>query len=348
MLKKISNFLFFMMITACSSGEIVSFAPAVKKAGPSVVAIQSERSSHNEFNPLLQDPFFKHFFSEQRNEGSSNKVRSLGSGFIISDIGYILTNYHVIKNSNSLIVKLDDGRTFKAKVIACDPPSDVAVIKIEAKNLPIATLGDSEKISVGDIALAIGNPFGVGQTVTQGIISGLDRKNLGINLYEGYIQTDVAINPGNSGGPLINTEGQVIGINTAILTSSGANNGIGFAIPINYAQQIMNDLIADGEVSRGWLGIIMADMNDDLRDSFNFKGDGILVRAVYTQSPASKAGILPGDIIVKINNQPIKDSTDVRDLITKLKSKQKIQILASRDGQEILFTVIIGTRQHID
>lgn len=340
----------FMLILCCTlcHAEHLSFSSSVKKASPSVVSIQSERSFYQEFNPFTQDPFFKSFFNNQRVENNVKKVRALGSGFIASDKGYILTNYHVIQNASSLIVKLDDGREFKAKVIACDPPSDVGVIKIEGSDLPVATLGDAEKLSIGDIVLAIGNPFGVGQTVTQGIVSALHRKNLGINMYEGYIQTDAAINPGNSGGPLINLDGNVIGINTAMLTSSGGNSGIGFAIPINYAQQIMADLINEGQVARGWLGVIMADLNDQIRESFHFKGDGVLVRAVYAKSPAAQAGILPGDIITKINNQVVKDSTDIRELITRLKQGQKIQISTCRDGQDILFSVIIGARDLIE
>jgi Do/DeqQ family serine protease len=328
--------------------ERLTFAQAVKKAAPSVVSIQCERSLYEDFSPFLQDPFFKQFFEDPRFHEPSQKIRALGSGFIISEKGYILTNYHVIKEASALIVKLDDGREFKAKVVACDPPSDVGVIKIEGNNLPVAVLGNSENIAVGDIALAIGNPFGVGQTVTQGIVSALHRKNLGINLYEGYIQTDAAINPGNSGGPLIDADGKVIGINTAILTRSGANNGIGFAIPITYAQQIMDDLIHDGQVSRGWIGIVMADLNPDIRESFHFNGQGVLVRAVYGQSPAAQAGILPGDIIIKINNQAIKDSSDVRDIVTRLKSKQKSYIVVNRDGQEISFSVIVGHREPIE
>ncbi len=326
-----------------------SFAAAVKKANPAVVSIQSEKTVANEMNPFMNDPFFRHFFNDPRLQEPSQKIKGLGSGVIVSKEGYILTNYHVIKDSTNILVKLNDDRELKAKVIASDPPSDVGVIKIDASDLPVASLGNSDELEVGDIVLAIGNPFGVGQTVTQGIVSGLNRKNLGINLYEGFIQTDAAINPGNSGGALIDIEGNLIGINSAILTRSGGNNGIGFAIPINFAKQIMDELIKDGAVERGWLGIIMTDLTPELQEVFNYEGTGgVLVRAVYSQSPAAKSGLQPGDIITKINNTIIKDSNDVRQLISSFKNKQKIKLTAIRDSEEMNFSIVISIREKLE
>jgi len=326
----------------------LSFASTVKKASPAVVSIQAERSLQAELTPFVNDPFFKNFFNEDSiNSEDAPTVRALGSGVLISKDGYILTNYHVIKDTKELLIKLEDGREFEGKVVAFDPPSDLGVVRIMGTNLPVAMLGDSEALEVGDVVLAIGNPFGVGQTVTQGIVSALQRKNLGLNLYEGYIQTDAAINPGNSGGALVNLDGKLVGINTAILSRSGGNNGIGFAIPIGYAQQIMNDLISNGQVERGWLGIVMADFNPLIRESFNYKGDGVLIRAVYAKSPAAIAGLLPGDIIFKINKKQVKDASDVRQWITQLKENERAQITVKRDDKEKVFRVIVGRREQI-
>ncbi len=322
-----------------------AFAPTVKKISPAVVSIQAERSLQTDLGALIQDPLLKYFFQDEDHPSDVPTVRALGSGVIVSLDGYILTNYHVIRDTTELTIKLEDGREFIGKVVACDPPSDLGVVKIEGTKLPIAYLGDSEALEVGDVVLAIGNPFGVGQTVTQGIVSALQRKNLGLNLYEGYIQTDAAINPGNSGGALVNLEGQLIGINTAILSRSGGNNGIGFAIPIGYAQQIMSDLISTGQVERGWVGIVMADFNPDIRKSFQYEGDGVLIRAVYAKSPAAVAGILPGDIIIKINGKLVKDSTDVRQWITQLKTNDRAFITVQRDGKEKIMTVIVARRE---
>jgi len=333
---------------SCSSAQNLSFSTTVKKASPAVVSIQAERSLQADLTPFLTDPFFKNFFSEANiNDEDIPTARALGSGVIISKDGYILTNYHVIKDTRALLIKLEDGREFVGQIVAFDPPSDLGVIKITGENLPVILLGDSEALEVGDVLLAIGNPFGVGQTVTQGIVSALRKKNLGLNLYEGYIQTDAAINPGNSGGALVNLDGKLVGINTAILSRSGGNNGIGFAIPIGYAQHIMNDLISTGQVERGWIGIVMADFNPLIRESFDYHGDGVLIRAIYADSPAAIAGLLPGDIIIKINNKLVKDASDVRQWITEIKEKERAKITIKRNAQEKTFTVVIERREQI-
>ena len=335
-------------LSLCSAIEAkgLSFSSAVKKASPAVVSIQADRSLQAELTPFMNDPFFKHFYNDDTVKSEDLLImRALGSGVIISKEGHILTNYHVIKDTKSLVIKLEDGREFPGTVIAVDPPSDLGVVKITGNKLPVAVIGDSEAMEIGDVVLAIGNPFGVGQTVTQGIVSAVQRKNLGLNLYEGYIQTDAAINPGNSGGALIDLNGQLIGINAAILSRSGGNNGIGFAIPMGYAQQIMNDLISIGQVERGWVGIVMADFNADIRAEFHFKGHGVLIRAVYADSPAAQAGLLPGDILIKINNKTVKDASDVRQWITQLREKDRAQLTVIRAGKERTCNVIVGLRE---
>jgi len=348
--KKLAIFLVMLGSTvAYSSGSSkLSFASAVKKANPCVVAIQVEKSLKKDFSPIYSDSPVKEFLADDVEEDGPS-IRSMGSGFIVSKDGYILTNYHVIKDTKDLIIKMEDGREFPGKVIAYDPPSDLGVVKINGDHLPVAKLGDSEALQVGDVVLAIGNPFGVGQTVTQGIVSALNRKNLGLNLYEGYIQTDASINPGNSGGALINLDGEVIGVNTAILSRSGGNNGIGFAIPITYAQQIMNDLISTGQVERGWLGLIMAELNSDIRKLFHYpQGEGVLVRAVYAKSPAAIAGILPGDIVIKINNKKMRDSSDVRQKVTEMRPGENANIFLMREGKPLTISATIVKRESIE
>lgn len=346
--------LFVFLITCVSTTwaqTSLSFARAVKKAAGCVVALSAERNVEYEEHPLFKDPFFKHFFDDQfkhpqeRHPHGQQTNKAVGSGVIVSKDGYILTNYHVIQKSEKITVQLSDDRKFPAKLIGVDPDSDLAVLKIDEKNLPVAIIGNDQKLEVGDVVLAIGNPFGVGQTVTQGIVSAMQRKNLGLNVFESYIQTDAAINPGNSGGPLVDSEGSVVGINTAIISSSGGNNGIGFAVPISFAQQVMQELINDGHVTRGWLGVYMAELTDEIRKSINYDGEyGVLVTGIARSSPAAQAGIRPGDVIVGVNKKQVKSSSDISGIVLSLKPKSRIEVEVMRDNQEITFGVIIGVR----
>lgn len=344
---------FFTLIfcsIVCAHGT-ASFAPAVKNALPSVVSISAERKvTEEQMHPFLKDPFFRHFFEEnfpQSKERNPHQDlnRALGSGVIMSSKGYIVTNYHVVHHAEKIHVKLHDDREFPATLIGSDPDTDLAVLQISASSLPVADIGEDQKLQIGDIVLAIGNPFGVGQTVTQGIVSAMKRKNLGLNVFESYIQTDAAINPGNSGGPLVDSNGRVVGINTAIISSSGGNNGIGFAVPISFAEQVMNELIEDGHVTRGWLGVYVADLTAEIKESLNFHDEkGALVTGVARRSPAALSGIRPGDIITRIDNEVIESSSDVSNAILKRKPQTKVEIEVLREKDEILFGVVIGER----
>ena len=293
-----------------------SFAPVVKKAAPSVVNIYSTHIVHIRpmRNPFFADPFFRQFFGNQFPDDGRERTRreqSLGSGVIISPDGYILTANHVVDGADEIEVAIaDNKKEFTARVVGTDPPTDVAVLKIDAKDLPAITLGDSDQLEVGDIVLAIGNPFRVGQTVTMGIVSALGRSGLtGFNQYQNFIQTDAAINPGNSGGALVDAEGRLVGINTAIISSTRGSEGVGFAVPINMARHVMERLIAGGKVTRGDLPILLQDITPGLAKSFGLPDQkGALVSDVFPNTSAEKAGIKPGDVIVGFNG---KDITDV-------------------------------------
>ena len=285
-----------------------SFAPVVKKAAPSVVNIYSTHIVHERLmrNPLLNDPFFRQFFGDQLpndNRERTRREQSLGSGVIISPDGYILTANHVVEGADEIKVLLPDNKKeCLARVIGTDPPTDVAVLKIDAKNLPAITLADSDQLEVGDVVLAIGDPFGLEHTVTMGIISALGRKGIpGFNQYQDFIQTDAAINPGNSGGALVDVEGRLVGINTAILSRTGGNQGIGFAVPVNMARRVMERLISGGKVVRGYLGIFSQDIDASLAKSFNLPSqNGALVGNVFSNTPAEKAG-MNGTMPVRAN-----------------------------------------------
>lgn len=294
-----------------------SYAPIVKKAAPSVVNIYSSRTIHMKYsNPFENDPFFRQFFGDQTpfgdNRDRTRHEQSLGSGVIVSPDGYILTANHVVNGADEVKVALgdDDNKKFTAKIVGTDPQTDVAILKIEATGLPAVTLGDSDQLEVGDVVLAIGNPFGLGQTVTKGIISGLGRHYQDIGSpYQNFIQTDAAINPGNSGGALVDADGRLIGINTWIATSSGGSEGVGFAVPVNLARGVMNSLIAHGKVSRGYLGIHPEDVTPALAKAFGLaKASGALVGDVFTNTPAEKAGIRSGDVITEFNGKPVADA----------------------------------------
>lgn len=326
---------------------VVSYASAVEKALGAVVSIHTTKTIPQEAHPLLKDPFFRHFFGPDAIPQMPGNAQQpgLGSGVIVHKDGYILTNAHVIQDAEDIEVTLSDNRTIEANVVGADPESDLAILKIEANELPVIVLGDSTAMRVGDVVLAIGNPYGVGQTVTQGIISATGRSNLGINTYENFIQTDAAISPGNSGGALIDAYGNLIGINTAILASMGANQGIGFAIPIDLAKSIMSQIIDQGHVVRGWLGISVRDLTPKLRESLKYpEGEGTVVAGVLRNGPAHLAGLLPGDVIMSVDGRATSSARDIVNVTSKLEPGSKYPIVVSRSGDIFDFQVQVELR----
>lgn len=323
----------------------VSYANAVAKAQPAVVNIYTTKIVKRKLHPLFDDPFFKQFFRKGNIPKRERMQSSLGSGVIIRADGYVVTNNHVIANSDEIVVALQDGRESFAEVVGTDPETDIAVLKVNLNNLPVITLASSEEIAVGDVVLAIGNPFGVGQTVTMGIVSATGRDQLGLTTFEDFIQTDAAINPGNSGGALVNAHGNLIGINTAIFSKSGGSQGIGFAIPSQLAQQTMHQIINYGGVIRGWLGIEVQELTPALAQSFGLeKRIGVLVAGINHNGPAHLAGIQPGDILVQVDQQPVLDGRQVMTQITQTKPGSKISIDVLRDGGVQNLEAIVAKR----
>jgi len=321
---------------AASEAGMVSYADAVKKAAPAVVNIYTTKIITERSNPLFNDPFFKRFFGDDLGRPRQRQETSLGSGVIISEQGYILTNNHVIAGAQEIAIAFHDGRSTVAQLVGADPESDLAILKVNIENLPAIVLGHSGQIRVGDVVLAIGNPFGVGQTVTSGIVSALGRHSLGINTFENFIQTDAAINPGNSGGALINAYGELIGINTAIFSESGGSQGIGFAIPIDLAKDVLTQIIEQGRVIRGWLGVQIQDINPRLAESFGLKShDGVVITNIILNGPADKAGLDRGDIITHIEGEKITDFSNALDRISRYKPNQKISLTIIREGKMI-------------
>jgi len=317
-----------------SQGQMLpSLAPMLERTVPAVVNVFSRSKVPVQQNPLLSDPFFRRFFNvpEQPQE---EIAQSLGSGVIVdAKKGYILTNNHVVDHAFEIEVNLNDGRTLKAKLIGTDPETDIAVLQVKADKLSALPMINSDSLRVGDFVVAVGNPFGLGQTVTSGIVSALGRSGLGIEGYEDFIQTDASINPGNSGGALVNLRGELVGINTAILSQSGGNVGIGFAIPANMAKEVMTQLIEHGEVRRGALGAQAQDLTPELATAFNLKAQkGAVVTQVTTGSPAAKAGLKAGDIITSVNGKPVHDSADVRNIVGLLRVGQKVELQIQRNG----------------
>lgn len=331
-----------------SSGAIPggSFRHAAQKAAPAVVSISVQQKSRSKARKA--DPWFR-FFDEPEDDTPSG---GMGSGVIVSPEGYILTNHHVIEGAEAIEVTLNDGRTALAKVIGTDPETDLALLKIELAQLPVIVLGQMQALQVGDAVLAIGNPFGVGQTVTSGIVSALGRKQLGINTFENFIQTDAAINPGNSGGALVDAHGALMGINTAIYSRSGGSLGIGFAVPVSTATQIMSALIKEGKVTRGWIGVEPRPLNAELAESFGIAKDkttgelpkGVLINGVLQNSPAAKAGIQPGDLILKVAGQGVDDVPDMLSRVAALTPGESAMVLLQRNGKEMQVRVTPGTR----
>ena len=323
----------------------VSYADAASKAAPAVVSLRSTKHPKKPSAPIQDDPLFKPYFD--KNPPKSNEELSLGSAVIMSHEGYLLTNNHVTSDADTIVVALQDGRQTVAHLIGSDPDTDLAVLKIDLDSLPAISIGHSEAIRIGDVALAIGNPFGVGQTVTMGIISATGRNQLGLNTYEDFIQTDAAINLGNSGGALVDANGNLIGINTAIL--SGGSQGIGFAIPIKLAMDVMQSIIAHGQVIRGWLGVEVERISPELAASFNLPNqDGIVVSGVYPNGPAQRAGLQPGDILLKLDNEPAIDGRQSMNQVARSRPGDKISIEVLRNGKPLKLTGIIGLRPPID
>ncbi|MCG6969701.1 MAG: Do family serine endopeptidase [Gammaproteobacteria bacterium] len=333
----------FNLTTMAPTGQ-VSYSSAVDIAAPAVANIYSTKVITERANPLFNDPFFRYFFGD-RLAPRQRLESSLGSGVIVSKNGYVLTNYHVIEGADEIQVALRDGRSAEAEIAGTDPESDLAVLKIQLEKLPTITFASSDDLKVGDVVLAIGNPFGVGQTVTMGIVSATGRDRLGINVFENFIQTDAAINPGNSGGALVNPYGHLVGINTAIFSRSGGYQGIGFAIPVSSAIDVMQQIIETGHVTRGWLGIEVQDITPQLAESFGLKDtQGVIVAGILRNGPAANAGLQPGDVIKEINGKPMRDSRDVMNVIAKAAPEEKVFITILRQGKKDEIQASVGKR----
>ena len=318
-----------------------SYREAAKRAMPAVVNIFTTKGTRQPKHPFMDDPLFRRFFGDQQEE----KQFSLGSGVIVSPKGYVLTNNHVIETADEIEVALADGRKAVAKMVGSDPETDLAVVKIDLPNLPAITLGHADQAQVGDVVLAIGNPFGVGQTVTMGIVSAMGRNHLGINTFENFIQTDAAINPGNSGGALIDANGNLLGINTAIYSRSGGSLGIGFAIPVTTIKSVMESIIASGQVIRGWIGVEPQDITPELAENFGLsRKNGAIIAGVLKGGPADKAGIKPGDILIAVDGKPVNDTTEMLNLIAQLTPGEKSKMTVLRKTQEATLDVVVGKR----
>lgn len=321
-----------------------SYSKAAEIAMPAVVNIFTSKEVNEPVHPFMDDPAFGKFFGEQF-ESKPRRRSSLGSGVIVSANGYILTNHHVVEAADEVEVALVDGRKAKASLIGSDPETDLAVLKVNLNDLPAITLGQSEQVKVGDVVLAVGNPFGVGQSVTMGIVSALSRSRVGINTFEDFIQTDAAVNPGNSGGALTDTSGNLIGINTAIYSRSGGSLGIGFAIPVHSAKQIMEQIIQSGSVVRGWLGVSMQDLTEDLAESFGMDNlNGSLIANVLRDGPADKAGIKPGDIIIAVEGKAMKSTSELLKAVAALPPGNTVDVTIIRGKQEKSISVNVGVR----
>lgn len=339
------------------SGPFGGYADIVKKVSPSVVSVFTSREAllsdvqMQELPEFFNSPMFRDFFGsrgmdprdfQRREPRHRPEEKGLGSGVILSEDGYVLTNNHVVERASEIKVQLPNGKEYDAKTVATDPASDLAVIKVDAKGLPAATIGDSDQLKQGDVVLAIGSPFGLSHTVTQGIVSATGRDNLNITGYDDFIQTDASINPGNSGGALIDNKGRVVGINTAILSRTGGNVGIGFAIPVNMAIHIADELIDHGEISRGYLGVTLGPLNETLAKALGTDEEGVVVNDVMPGAPAEKAGFKAGDVIVAVNGKSIEDVADVRRLVGSEKPGTEIAFQVHRGAKEMTLDATIG------
>ncbi len=335
--------------TASPAGRLISFSDAAKRAMPTVVNIYTSKEVKAQRPPFMDDPVFRYFFGGET-DSPAQKSNNLGSGVIVSEQGYILTNAHVVEAADEIEVALADNRRAKAKVIGTDPETDLAVIKIDLPKLPAITFGQSDQAQVGDMVLAIGNPFGVGQTVTFGIISALSRSHLGINTFENFIQTDAAINPGNSGGALVDINGNMIGINTAIYsrTPGGASLGIGFAIPVSTAKQVLDQLVQTGTVTRGWIGVAVQDLTGELAESLKLsEARGTLITEVFSGTPADQAGMKSGDVLVAVDGKPVTDSAGMLTLISAITPGSSAALKVIRTQKEVELKVTVGKRPKV-
>lgn len=329
------------------SNSVYSYHNSIKEATQAVVNISTQKKIKNALqnNPMFNDPFFQQFFGDLYNQIPKDRIeRALGSGVIVSSDGYIVTNNHVIDGADKIVVTLPNStKEYNATLVGTDPDSDLAVIRIDKQDLPFIKFANSSNVLVGDVVFAIGNPFGVGETVTQGIISALNKNGIGINNYENFLQTDTSINPGNSGGALIDTRGALVGINTAIISRSGGNIGIGFAIPSEMVKSVVSQLIKDGKIERGYLGVGIQDVSNDLRDSYNGL-EGAVVISIEKDSPAKKAGLMVWDLITKVNGKKIKDSADLKNYIGTLKPNTEVTLKILRDKKEMTITLKLAER----
>ena len=320
-----------------------SYSAAAKRASPAVVSITASRSAARDTR--TDDPMLRFFFGERGRRMPNERQVGLGSGVIVSAAGYLLTNNHVIEGADDVEVSLGDGRSAKAKIIGADPESDVAVLKIDLDKLPVIDFGDVDSLAVGDVVLAIGNPFGVGQTVTSGIVSALGRNSLGINIFENFIQTDAAINPGNSGGALVDASGNLLGINTAIYSRSGGSLGIGFAIPVSTARQVMEGLIKEGRVTRGWIGVEPRDLTPEIAKTLDLPvRQGVLITGVVQNGPASEGGLLPGDVVLKIAGTPVTNQSQLLNAVAALKPRETATISVQRGNTPLDVKVTVAQR----
>jgi len=329
--------------SAASAGA-TGYSNAAKRAAPAVVSVTASKAParHAQGN----DPWSRFFFGDGANPNDPRQRQvGLGSGVIVSPEGYLLTNNHVIDGADDIEVQLADGRKAKAKLIGADPDSDVAVLKIELAKLPVIAFGSADALEVGDVVLAIGNPFGVGQTVTSGIVSALGRNQLGINTFENFIQTDAAINPGNSGGALVDTNGNLLGINTAIFSRTGGSLGIGFAIPVSIARQVMESLVRDGIVTRGWIGVEPRDLTPEIAETFNLPvKEGVLITGVLQNGPASAGGLRPGDVVVTVASTPVANTAQLLSAVAALKPQSEAAIGVQRGDKTLQLKITVAQR----
>ena len=331
---------------ALPPGVVVgSYSAAAKRASPAVVSVTTSKAGARN-NPHGNDPWFRFFFGDAPAQADPRQRQmGLGSGVIVSPDGYLLTNNHVVEGADDIEVQLTDGRKAKAKLVGADPDTDLAVLKIGLDRLPTIAFGDSDRVQVGDVVLAIGNPFNVGQTVTSGIVSALGRNQLGINTFENFIQTDAAINPGNSGGALVDSVGNLLGINTAIYSRSGGSMGIGFAIPVTIARQVMDSLVRDGMVSRGWIGVEPRDLTPEIAENFNLPvKEGVLIAGVLQNGPASAGGLRPGDVVTKVAGSPVANTAQLLTAVAGLKPQSEATLGVQRGDRALQLTVKVAQR----
>jgi serine protease DegQ len=328
---------------AAAASVAGSLQAAVRRAAPAIVSIAASRAPAA--NPNADDPWFRFFFGLRGGPQGNEPQRGLGSGVIVSPEGYLLTNHHVVEGADDIEVQLTDGRQVRARVVGSDPETDIAVLKIELDRLPAIVFGDSDQLQVGDTVLAIGNPFGVGQTVTAGIVSALGRNRLGLNTFENFIQTDAAINPGNSGGALVDAAGNLVGINSAIFSRSGGNLGIGFAIPGVSARMVMESLIKEGRVVRGWIGVEPRDLTPEMADTLHLPvRNGVLITGVLQEGPASTGGIKPGDVVTRIGRQAVSNTSEMLNAVAALPPGTDAVVAVQRGDKSIDVTVKVAQR----